>query len=158
MEIYIEHIKGKVVVTGASSGLGESAARHLADREPRVALGARRLDRLEAIAAEIRRKGGEAVVAKTDVTKRKEVRALTDPGLAAFGRIDVIVDIASLMAIIPLDAGKVDEWDAMIDINIKGVRYGIAAALSVFGRKNSGYFINLSSVGGTKVSAPGGVV
>ena len=106
MEIYLEHIKGKVVVTGASSGLGESAARHLADLELRVALGARRLDRLEAIAAEIRRKGGEAVVEKTDVRKRKEVRAPTDSGLAAFGRIGVIVDIASLMAIIPLDAGR----------------------------------------------------
>jgi NADP-dependent 3-hydroxy acid dehydrogenase YdfG len=155
----MEHIRGRVVViTGASSGLGASTARHQANLGARLVLGARRLDRLEAIAAEIRVKGGDAIAVKTDVTRRDEVQALVNSGLAAFGRIDVMVNSAGLMVIAPLDAGKVDEWDAMIDINIKGILYGIAAALPVFRKQNSGHFVNLSSVGGIKVSAPGGIV
>lgn len=155
----MENIKGKVVViTGASSGLGESTARHLASLGAKVVLGARRVDRLEQIVADIKADGGEATLLQTDVTKREEVQALVDAAVSTFGRIDVLVNNAGLMAMAPLDAGKVEEWDAMIDINIKGVLYGIAAALPVFRKQESGHFINLSSVGGIKVAAPVGVV
>lgn len=155
----MQNIQGKVVViTGASSGFGAVTARYLAEHGAKVALGARRLDRLEEIAADIRAKGGEAVVAKTDVTKHAEVQNLVDTALSAFGRVDVMINNAGLMAIAPLDADKVEEWDAMIDINVKGVLYGISAALPVFRRQNSGHFINIASVAGHKVSAPGGTV
>ncbi|TWA80514.1 NADP-dependent 3-hydroxy acid dehydrogenase YdfG [Azospirillum brasilense] len=155
----MQNIEGKVVViTGASSGFGACTARHLATLGAKVALGARRFDRLETLATEIRAAGGEAVVPETDVTDRTQVQALIDATLAVFGRIDVMVNNAGLMAIAPLDAMKVEEWDAMIDINIKGVLYGIAAALPVFRRQESGHFINVASVGGLKVAAPGGAV
>jgi len=155
----MQTIEGKVVViTGASSGFGEVTARHLAGLGARVVLGARRLERLEAIAADIRAAGGKVVVAKTDVTKHADVKNLVDVAIEVFGRVDVMLNNAGLMAIAPLDADKVEEWDAMIDINIKGVLYGISAALPVFRRQNGGHFINIASVGGLKVSAPGGTV
>ncbi|MFB7146203.1 SDR family oxidoreductase [Agrobacterium deltaense] len=155
----MQNINGKVVViTGASSGFGASTARRLAEHGAKVVLGARRLDRLEEVAADIREKGGEAVLAKTDVTQRSDVQSLVNTAISAFGRVDVLINNAGLMAIAPLDADKVEEWDAMIDINIKGVLYGIAAALPVFRKQNSGHFINIASVAGHKVSAPGGTV
>lgn len=152
-------IKNKVVViTGASSGLGEESARHLAKLGAKVVLGARRVDRLETIAKEIRAADGVAEVVRVDVTDRSQVQALVDKAVEAFGRIDVMVNNAGLMAIAPLDELKVDEWDRMIDINIKGVLYGIAAALPQFRKQDSGHFINISSVAGIKVFAPGGTV
>ena len=155
----MNNIENKVVViTGASSGLGESTARHLASLGAKVVLGARRLDKLEHIANELKAQGHDAISVKMDVTKKEDVQGLIDTAVESFGRVDVLVNNAGLMAIAPLDAGKVDEWDAMIDINIKGVLYGIAAALPVFRRQNEGHFINLSSVGGIKVASPGGVV
>lgn len=151
-------IQGKVVViTGASSGLGEATARLLSTRGAKVFLGARRMDRLKALVAELERGGGQAAARRVDVTKRAEVEALVQGALARFDRVDVMVNNAGIMPRAPLAKTLVDEWDRMIDINIKGVLYGIAAALPVFQRQNSGHFINIASVGGLKVS-PGGAV
>jgi len=153
------HIEGKVVViTGASSGLGEATARHLAARGATIVLAARRADRLNAIAEEIRAAGGKVAVVQTDVTKQADVRNLIESAVRTFGRIDVLVNNAGLMSIAPLSETKVDEWDRMIDINIKGVLYGIAAALPVFQQQGSGHFINIASVAGLKVFSPGGTV
>src|SRR5882762_1335828 len=152
-------IEGKVVViTGASSGLGEATARHLSAKGASLVLGARRLDRLENIAADLRKAGGKIEVLAADVTRRADVQALIDRAVSAYGRVDVVVNNAGLMAIAPMSETKVDEWDRMIDINIKGVLYGIAAALPVFQQQNSGHFINISSVAGIKVFSPGGTV
>jgi NADP-dependent 3-hydroxy acid dehydrogenase YdfG len=146
-------IQGKVVViTGASSGLGEATARHLAGRGAKVLLGARRTDRLAAIVADIERSGGEAAAKATDVTKRADVEALVQAALQKFGRLDVMVNNAGLMATSPVAKLLVEEWERMVDINIKGVLYGIAAALPLFLRQGSGHFINISSVAGHKVS------
>tara|TARA_R110002020_G_C16316997_1_gene774341 strand:- start:451 stop:1194 length:744 start_codon:yes stop_codon:yes gene_type:complete len=153
------NISGKVVViTGASSGLGESTARHLSSLGARVVLGARRKDKLDALVADLVSAGGEAVAYQTDVTSQTEVNALIQGALKTFGRIDVLVNNAGLMANAPLSEGRVDEWDRMIDINIKGLLYGIAAALPVFQEQNSGHFINIGSVAGLKVFSPGGTV
>lgn len=155
----MENIKGKVVViTGASSGLGETTARHLAAKGAAVMLGARRSDNLEKIAAEIREEGGKAEFLKTDVTVSSQVTALVAKAIEHFGRVDVMINNAGLMAIAPMTETKVEEWDRMIDINIKGVLYGIAAALPHFEKQGSGHFINLSSVAGIKVFSPGGTV
>jgi len=147
-----------VVITGASSGLGEATARHLAGLGARLVLGARRLERLQAIAAELRAQGAQVEVRATDVTQPGQVQALIHTAVTTFGRLDVLVNNAGLMAIAPLSEGQVEEWDRMIDINIKGVLYGVAAALPIFQRQNSGHFINISSVAGLKVFAPGGTV
>ena len=123
-----QNIDGKVVViTGASSGLGEATARHLAGEGAKLVLGARRLDRLQALAQEL--KLGTDAAVETDVTDREQVKRLVDSAVEAHGRIDVIVNNAGLMPHSPLERGKVDDWDRMIDVNLKGVLYGIAAAL-----------------------------
>ncbi|QDE69507.1 SDR family oxidoreductase [Myxococcus xanthus] len=146
-------IQGKVVViTGASSGLGAETARHLASRGAKVFLGARRTDKLAAVVADIERGGGQASARAVDVTKRAEVAAFIQAAVDRFGRIDVLVNNAGLMSLAPVAKTLVDEWDRMVDTNIKGVLYGIAAALPVFQRQNSGHFINISSVAGHKVS------
>ncbi|MXP41643.1 SDR family NAD(P)-dependent oxidoreductase [Altererythrobacter soli] len=149
-------IEGKVVViTGASSGLGEATARLLASRGAKVFLGARREENLKRIVGEIGENAGYAVV---DVTSQAGVQAFVEAARERFGRIDVLVNNAGLMAIAPMSATQVDEWDRMIDINIKGVLYGIAAALPIFEEQGSGHFINISSVAGVKVFSPGGTV
>ncbi|HWX47813.1 MAG TPA: SDR family oxidoreductase [Roseomonas sp.] len=151
-----DNINGKIVViTGASSGLGEATARHLAARGAKLFLGARRLDRLQALAAELGL-GTEAVV-QTDVTDPQQVARLVDAAVAAHGRIDVIVNNAGLMPHSLLERGKVDDWHRMIDVNIKGVLHGIAAALPHMQRQKSGHIINVSSVAGHKVR-PGSAV
>jgi NADP-dependent 3-hydroxy acid dehydrogenase YdfG len=125
-----DNIAGKIIVIiGASSGLGEAAARHLSAAGASVVLGARRTDRLDAIAKELTERGGEVLTLATDVTKRDQVRTLVDTAVEKFGRIDVMINNAGLMPHSPLERLKVDEWDRMIDVNIKGVLYGIAAAL-----------------------------
>ena len=147
-----DNIAGKVIViTGASSGMGEAAARHLAAKGARVVLGARRADRIEALAAEITTAGGQATAVATDVTKREDVQALVDTAVATYGRVDVLINNAGLMPLSPMDRLKVDEWDRMIDVNIKGVLYGIAAALPHMKGQRSGHIINLSSVAGHKI-------
>lgn len=153
------NIKGKVVViTGASSGLGETSAYYLAEKGAHVVLGARRVDRLKKIAAKINEAGnGKAEYVQTDVAKKDDLQALVAKAKDTFGKVDVMVNNAGLMSMAPLSALKVDEWDRMIDINIKGVLYGIAAALPIFEDQQSGHFINVSSVAGLKVFGGGTV-
>ena len=146
------------MITGASSGLGESTARHLAKQGARVVLGARRKDRLDAIVKDIQAAGGEALAVTVDVTKRTEVEGLVKKAVDTYGRIDVMMNNAGIMAIAPLAALKVEEWERMVDINIKGVLYGVAAALPHMQKQKSGHFINTASVFGIKVFAPGGTV
>ena len=140
-----------IVITGASSGMGEAAARQLAAEGARVVLGARRTDRIEALAAEINSEGGEALAVSTDVTDRAQVKHLVDTAVGTHGRIDVLINNAGIMPLSPFDRLKVDEWDQMIDVNLKGVLYGIAAALPHMKEQKSGHVINLSSVAGHKV-------
>ena len=147
-----------VVITGASSGIGESAAKLLARHGARVVLGARRKDRIDAIVKEISAAGGKAIGFAVDVTRRAEVEALIKGAVDNFGRVDVIVNNAGIMPIAPIQALKVEEWDRQIDINIKGVLYGVAAALPQMQKQNSGHIINIASVIGIKVFAPGGTV
>jgi len=152
------NIQGKVVViTGASSGLGEATARLLSAQGATVVLGARRVDRLQSLADELTKGGGKAIVVATDVTDRDQVKRLVDTAVQKFGRIDVMLNNAGLMQQSPLERLKVDEWDNMIDINIKGVLYGIAAALPHMQRQKSGHIINVSSVAGHKVTPAGTV-
>lgn len=152
----MQNIEGKVVViTGASSGLGEAAARALADNGARLVLGARRIERLQQLSEQLGQ-GTEAAV-QTDVTDPEQVRRLVDHAVERHGRIDVILNNAGLMPHSPLDRLKIEEWDRMIDVNIKGVLYGIAAALPHMIRQKSGHIINTSSVAGHKVR-PGSAV
>jgi NADP-dependent 3-hydroxy acid dehydrogenase YdfG len=149
-------IKDKVVViTGASSGLGEAAARRLARDGAKLVLGARRLDRLQALAKDLSLRV-DAVV-QTDVSKCDQVKRLVDHAVKAHGRVDVMINNAGLMPQSLLETLKIDEWDRMIDVNIKGVLYGIAAALPVMKAQKSGHIINVSSVAGHKVR-PGSTI
>ena len=151
-----ENIANKVIViTGASSGLGAETARHLVQAGAKVVLGARRLDRLQALAAQLKL-GAEAIMAM-DVTNRAQVQALVDHAVKTHGRIDVMLNNAGVMPLSPLEALRVDEWEQTIDVNIKGVLYGIAAALPHMKAQRSGQIINVSSVAGHSVSS-GGVV
>jgi NADP-dependent 3-hydroxy acid dehydrogenase YdfG len=151
-----QNIAGKVVViTGASSGLGEATARYLAKEGAKLVLGARRIDRLRALAKELNLP--DNAVVQTDVTDREQVKRLVDEAVTAHGRIDVIINNAGLMPHSPLERGKVDDWDRMIDVNLKGVLYGIAAALPRMKEQKSGHVINVSSVAGHKVR-PGSAV
>jgi NADP-dependent 3-hydroxy acid dehydrogenase YdfG len=146
------NIEGKVVViTGASSGLGEATARFLSARSATVALGARRHDRIRALADELNGRGGKALAVKTDVIQRDEVKNLVDAAVETYGRIDVMINNAGLMPQAPLERLRIDEWDRMIDVNIKGVLYGIAAALPYMKQQKAGHFINVSSVAGHRV-------
>jgi NADP-dependent 3-hydroxy acid dehydrogenase YdfG len=152
------NIKGKVVViTGASSGLGEATARLLSAQGATVVLGARRVERLQKLADELTASGGNALALSTDVTHRDQVKKLVDSAVQKFGRIDVMINNAGLMQQSPLELLKIDEWDRMIDINIKGVLYGIAAALPHMKRQKAGHIINVSSVAGHKVTPLGAV-
>ncbi len=147
-----------VVITGASSGIGESTAKLLARNGATVVLGARRRDRIDALVREISASGGKAVGFPVDVTKRTEVDAFIKGAIESFGRVDVIVNNAGIMPIAPIEALKVEEWDRQIDVNLKGVLYGVAAVLPQMQQQRSGHIINIASVIGIKVFAPGGVV
>jgi len=147
-----------VVITGASSGIGESTAKFLAKQGAKLVLGARRTSRIDAVVQEISASGGKAIGLTTDVTKRAEVEALVRKAVDSFGRVDVIVNNAGIMPIAPIEAVRVDEWDRQIDVNIKGLLYGVAAALPHFQKQKSGHIINIASVFGIKVFAPGGTV
>jgi len=147
-----------VVITGASSGIGESTAKLLARHGAKVVVGARRKDRIDAVVKEISGAGGKAIGFAVDVTKRAELEALIKGAVDSFGRVDVIVNNAGIMPIAPIQLLKVDEWDRQIDVNIKGVLYGVAAALPQMQKQKSGHIINVASVFGIKVFAPGGTV
>jgi NADP-dependent 3-hydroxy acid dehydrogenase YdfG len=146
-----------VIITGASSGLGEATARILAKNGAKLMLAARREERLKELVAEIQKDGGTAKYQVTDVTDRSQVEALVKATHEAYERIDVLVNNAGLMPLSPLDETKVDEWDKMVDVNIKGVLYAIAAVLPIMRQQKSGHIINLSSVAGHKVFAGGTV-
>jgi NADP-dependent 3-hydroxy acid dehydrogenase YdfG len=142
-------INGKVVaVTGASSGIGEAIALLLAERGARLVLGARREDRLADVAAKI---GGDVVHTRTDVTRREDLHALVALAHERFGRLDVLVSNAGAGPISPLDDLRVDEWDQMVDVNIKGVLHGIAAALPVFRAQQAGHFVTIASTAAFRV-------
>ena len=150
-----DNIRGKVaIVTGASSGIGESMARHLAARGAKVVLAARRTDRLDKVVAEIREAGGEAFAVATDVAQRADLEKLAAATVEAFGRIDVLVNNAGVMPLSPIERLKVDEWDRTIDVNIKGVLYGIAAVLPRMQAQGSGHILNVASIAGFKVFTP----
>ncbi len=145
-------IKGKVVViTGASSGMGEATAKHLSALGATVILGARRADRIEKLANEIRDKGGKALAIAMDVTQRDQVKRMVDATVEQFGRVDVILNNAGIMPLSPMERLNVDEWDKMIDVNIKGVLNGIAAVLPYMKEQKWGQIINTSSVAGHKI-------
>ena len=146
-----------VLITGASSGIGEATARLLAANGAKVVLGARRTERLEKIVAEIRAKGGTAEFRALDVADRKDVNAFVDFAKAKFGRVDVIFNNAGVMPVSPMNALKVDEWDRIIDVNIKGVLNGIAAVLPLMEAQGSGHIINTASTGAHAVGGQFGV-
>ena len=149
-----QDIKDKVVViTGASSGLGEATARLLASQGAVVVLGARRVERINALAEAIVAEGGKALAIATDVSDAAQVKHLVDTAVKTYGRIDVMLNNAGLMPHSLLERGKIEDWDRMIDVNLKGVLYGIAAALPHMKAQKSGQIINVSSVAGHKVRA-----
>ncbi|MBS1759745.1 MAG: SDR family oxidoreductase [Bacteroidetes bacterium] len=154
----MENITGKVVViTGASSGFGKITAEYLSERGAKVVLGARRTERIDAIAKAINDKGGSALAVTTDVTKVDQVKNLVDTAVKTYGKIDVLINNAGIMPLSPLEYLKVEDWDRCIDINIKGVLYGIAAALPYMKEQKSGHIISVSSVAGHTIR-PGGAV
>lgn len=148
----MENIKGKVVViTGASSGLGEAAARMLSAQGATVVLGARRVERIQALASELAAAGGKALAIGTDVTQCDQVKNLVDSAVQQYGRVDVMVNNAGLMPHSPLERLKIADWERMIDVHLKGLMYGIAAALPHMIRQKSGHMVMVSSVAGHKV-------
>lgn len=152
-------IQGKVVlITGGGTGIGADTARALAERGAIVAVAARRKHKLDAVVEEITSKGGKARAYALDVTKKAQFQEVVGAVVSEFGKLDVLVNNAGLMPIRPMSEVNTEEWDQMIDVNIKGVLYGIAAALPLFQKQNTGHFVNISSVAGIKVFAPGGTV
>ncbi|QDH20204.1 SDR family oxidoreductase [Saccharibacillus brassicae] len=148
-----QQVEGKVVlITGASSGIGESTARLLAANGAKVVLGARREERLQALAAEIRAEGGSVEYRKLDVTQSEDMEGFVRFAEEKFGRIDVIVNNAGVMPLSNLEEGKIEEWNRMIDVNIRGVLHGIAAALPVMRRQGGGHFVNIASIGAYEVT------
>lgn len=154
-----QDIQNKVIViTGASSGIGECIARYLANKGAIVILGARRLEKLKKIVSEISALGGKAYCIKTDVESDAEVKGLVDYAIECCGKLDVIVNNAGVMFDAPMDALKTEEWFKMINTNINGVLNGISASLPIFQKQGYGQFINIASVAGLKVASPGGTV
>jgi NADP-dependent 3-hydroxy acid dehydrogenase YdfG len=146
-------IDGKVVaITGASSGIGEATASLLAERGARVVLGARNPDRLDVVSARISAAGGEAVTKATDVSSRGDLMEFVSRATATYGQLDVLVSNAGIMPVSPFDELRVDDWEAMVDVNLKGVLFGIAAALPVFRRQGYGHFVNVASTAAFRVT------
>jgi NADP-dependent 3-hydroxy acid dehydrogenase YdfG len=149
----MENVQNKIIlITGASSGIGEATAKLLAQNGAKVVLGARRTDRLEALAADIRKNGGTAEFRKLDVTSRDDVKAFVDFAKEKFSRVDVLFNNAGVMPLARMDALKFSEWDNMIDINIKGVLNGIGAVLPIMQAQAGGHIINTTSIGSHLVS------
>jgi len=146
-----------IAITGASSGIGEATARLLAEEGAKVVLGARRTEKLESIANDIREKGGTADFKALDVRNREDVAAFVGFAVDKFGRLDVIFNNAGVMPLSPMSALKTDEWDNMIDVNIRGVLNGIAAALPVMEAQGGGHIINNASIGAHVVVPTGAV-
>jgi len=152
------NIKDKVIIiTGASSGIGEATALLLAERGAKVVLGARRADKLEALAKRILTAGGEAIFAETDIKKRDDLTALVKLGVDHFGKLDVLINNAGIGPISLFDDLRVEDWDEMIDVNIKGTLYGIAAALPVFRKQGFGHVVNVISTAGLKIVPQQGI-
>lgn len=150
--IGLSGIDGKVVaITGASSGIGEATARLLAERGAAVVLGARRNERLDELAGTIRERGGRAITCATDVTRRSDLERLVARAVEEFDRLDVLVSNAGISKIGPVSDADIDGWSAMIDVNLRGVLYGIAAALPVFQRQGQGHFVTTVSTAGLKI-------
>ncbi len=146
-------LNGKVVViTGASSGIGETTARLLAGLGAHVVIGARRVERLEALASDIQADGGSVVVQRLDVTELEQMQAIIEAAQSHFGRVDAVINNAGVMPLSSLEALKIEEWNRMIDINIRGVLHGIAAGLPVMKKQGFGHFINIASIGAYEVS------
>jgi NADP-dependent 3-hydroxy acid dehydrogenase YdfG len=151
-------LRGKVVaITGASGGIGEATATLLAKGGARVVLGARRRERLERVSERIVREGGEAAFALTDVRRREDLEGLVALARDRFGRLDVLVNNAGIGLISAFDELRVEDWEAMIDVNLRGVLYGIAAALPVFRNQGSGHFVNVVSTAGLRIVPMQGV-
>lgn len=140
-----------ILLTGASSGIGEATARLLSKQGHRLVIGARRTERLAALAHDLRSEGGSVEYRPLDVTQAEDVKSFADAALALYGRIDVIINNAGVMPLSPLAAIKIDEWDRMIDVNIRGVLHGIAAVLPTMQSQGNGQIINISSIGGLYV-------
>ncbi|MFE1414350.1 SDR family oxidoreductase [Streptomyces sp. NPDC058746] len=148
-------IQGKVIaITGASSGIGEATAAHLAERGARLVLGARREERLNAVVNGIKAKGGTATGVIVDVARREDLHRLTDTAVDRYGRLDVLVSNAGTMAVSPFDDLRQDDWDAMVSTHITGLLNGIAAALPVFRRQRFGQFVNVGSTAAYVVKSP----
>jgi len=141
-----------IILTGASSGIGEGIARHLAQLGHQLVLGARRTDRLSTLCEELRFSGASVDYLATDVTQRADTQQLADFALAKYGRIDVMINNAGVMPLSPMSSMKVEEWDLMLDVNIRGVLYGIAAVLPTLQAQQYGHIINIASVGALTVS------
>ena len=147
------NINGKTIaITGASSGIGEATAQLLAARGAHVVLGARRMDRLVTLSKSIEEQGGSVRVRALDVVSRENTQAFIDFAKSEFGRVDVMINNAGVMPLSPLESLKVDEWDRMIDVNIRGVLHGIAAVLPGMEAQGFGHIINISSIGGLRVT------
>lgn len=141
-----------VIVTGASSGIGEATARLLAQEGAHVVVGARRLEKLDALASGIRREGGSIAVQQLDVTELPQMQAIVQFAISQFGRLDAIVNNAGVMPLSPMEALKIEEWNRMIDVNIRGVLHGIAAGLPIMKQQGFGHFLNVASIGAYSVS------
>ncbi|GAS83154.1 SDR family oxidoreductase [Paenibacillus amylolyticus] len=145
----MSNIQGKVIiVTGASSGIGEATAKELALKGAKLVLAARREDRLKTLQQEIQKNAGKAIYKVTDVSSQEDMKALANYAIQEFGQIDVMVNNAGIMPLSPISELKVDEWDNMVDVNIKGVLYGIAAVLPTMRERKEGHIINVSSIAG----------
>lgn len=154
----MDGITGKIIaITGASSGIGAATARHLAQAGAAVVLGARRVDRLDAVVAEITRAGGRAVAVETDVRRRADLERLVGVAQAEYGRLDVLFSNAGSMAVSGFDELDVDAWQQMVDVNLTGVLNGIAAALPVFRAQGSGHFVHTASTAAHRISPTMGV-
>jgi NADP-dependent 3-hydroxy acid dehydrogenase YdfG len=154
----MSNINGKVIaITGASSGIGEAAASLLAERGAKVVVGARRTERLEKLVAGIKAKGGEGAFRAVDVTKRADVKAFVDFAKAQYGKVDVLINNAGVMPLSLMSEVKVDEWDRMIDVNIRGVLNGVAAVLPDMKARGNGQIINVASIAAHAVVSTGAV-